>query len=132
MRPEMLMFASGCSTKTTLMILGSEPIDWWVPLTMSRISCALRGWDRPDAIWHSIKGMCRLLLQAGDEIFVVGITCDKFGKMFAVLDKIDPAALADHEEDIVRRLARRLADDAKQASRKRAFLLVCPAVAHIA
>jgi hypothetical protein len=53
-------------------------------------------------------------------------------KMLAVLDKIDPAALADHEEDIVRRLARRLADDAKQASRKRTFLLVGPAVAHIA
>src|SRR5450631_1032357 len=128
----MLMLASGCSTRTTLMILGSEPIDWFVTLTMSRISCALRGWDRPDAIWHSMKGMCHLLLQAGDEIFVVGVACDKFRKMLAVLDKIDAAAFADHEEDVVGRLARRIADDPKKACRKCAFLLVGPAVAHIA
>ena len=70
-------------------------------------------------------------LQTCDEDFVVGVAFDKLGKMLAVLDKIDPAALADHEEDIVRRLARRLADDAKQASRKRTLLLVGPAVARI-
>jgi hypothetical protein len=70
--------------------------------------------------------------QTCDEVFVVGVAFYKFGKMLAVLDKIDPAPLADHEEDVVRGLARRLADDAKQASRKRSFLLVGPAVAHIA
>ena len=71
-------------------------------------------------------------LQTCDQVFVVGVAFDKFGKMLAVFDKIDPAALADHEEDIVRRLASRIADDTKQAGRKRTFLLVGPAVAHIA
>src|ERR1700732_5250034 len=65
-------------------------------------------------------------LQTCDEVLVVGVAFDKFGKMLAVFDKVDPAAFANHEEDIVRRLASCLADDAKQASRKRAFLLVSP------
>lgn len=47
-------------------------------------------------------------------------------------NKIDPAALTHHEEDIVRRLADCFADELKQASRKRSFLLVGPAVAHVA
>ena len=51
--------------------------------------------------------------------------------MLAVFDKIDATAFANHEKDAVRRFASRLANDAKQASRKRAFLLVGPAVAHI-
>src|SRR5579871_323222 len=71
-------------------------------------------------------------LETCDEVLVVGIAFDKFGKMLAMLDKIDPSALSDDEEDVVRRLARCLADDAKQTSRKRTFLLIGPAVAHIA
>jgi hypothetical protein len=77
-----------------------------------------------------MKDKCRLLLQTYDEVFVVDVAFDKFGKTLAVLDNIDSAALADHEEDIVRRLARRLADDAKQASLKRTFLFAGPAVAY--
>jgi hypothetical protein len=72
------------------------------------------------------------LLQTCDEAFVVDVAFDELGKMLAVFDKIDPATLSDHEEDIVRRLTRRLADNAKQASGKRTFLLIGPTVAHIA
>jgi len=35
-------------------------------------------------------------LQTCDEVFVVSVSFDKFGKMLAVFDKIDPAALANH------------------------------------
>src|SRR5882724_8081774 len=71
-----------------------------------------------------VRHVSSLSLQTCDEVLIVGVAFDKFRKMLAVFDKIDPAALADHEEDIVGRLARSLADHAKQASRKRTFLLV--------
>jgi hypothetical protein len=48
--------------------------------------------------------------QTCDEIFVVGVAFDKFRKMLTVLDKIDSATFADHEEDVVGRLARRRAN----------------------
>ncbi|CAG9242289.1 hypothetical protein PCAR4_1180030 [Paraburkholderia caribensis] len=106
---------------------------------MSRISCSRRAGVNPAAIWHSIKGMLLLLLgframklfKAADQFFVVGCAFHVFGKMLAMLDEIDPPALAKHNEDIVLRFACRLAHHTQQTRCKLTLLFVGSTVSHI-
>jgi hypothetical protein len=96
------------------MIFGSDPIDSWV--TFDNVADKLRltglceaGGDMTLDIGHSYL---RLLLQTGDQFFIVRVTLDEFGQMLPMLHEIDAAPLPDDKKDILGGLAGRFADDA--------------------
>src|SRR4029077_21181790 len=41
------------------------------------------------------------LLQASNELFVVGIAFDKFGQVLPMLDEVNASSLSDYKEDVV-------------------------------
>jgi len=101
------MLCSGGSCRITFDDFRARPIDLMSYLDDIPDQLRLSGLGKTGLhVAFDVRHVSSLSLQTCDEVLIVGVAFDKFRKMLAVFDKLIPAALADHEEDIVVRLAR--------------------------